>query len=144
MDRQLQQGRAGERGITLVELVLVVMLVAVLVAVALPQFLSQRTKAQDAEAKAVAVTVAGTLLVWENEHGTFAGADVDRLAAIEPTIGRADGLTVDVTPETFRVRKQSAAGSAGGGPFTIEYDSSGVLRSCATPNRGGCPDDSRW
>jgi type IV pilus assembly protein PilA len=144
MDRQLPQARADERGVTLVELLVVVLIVAILAAIALPLFLNQRTKAQDVEAKSMAVTVAGTLMVWNHDHDSFAGASIGGLAAIEPVIGSADGLTVSVTPSTFTVRMESAAGSSGGGPFTIEYDPSGTVRSCQTPSRGGCPDGGRW
>ena len=144
MDHQPLPARAGERGVTLVELVIVVLIVTILAAVALPIFLNQRAKAQDAEAKAMAVTVAGALIVWNHDHDTFAGATHSGLAVIESAIGTADGLTVGVTPETFRVRMQSASGSNGGGPFTIEYDQSGTVRTCVTPGQGGCPDDGRW
>jgi Tfp pilus assembly protein PilE len=145
MDRQQPlQASAGERGISLVELVVVVLLVAILAAVALPLFLNQRTKAQDAEAKAMAVTVAGTLMVWDHEHDTFEGADIDRLAVIEPVIGSADGLTISVAENSFTIRMESESGSGGGGPFTIEHDPSGTVRGCTTPDRGGCPDGGRW
>jgi competence protein ComGC len=144
MDRQPLQARAGERGITLVEVLVVVLLVAILVAVGLPHFVNQRTKAQDAEAKSMAVTVAGTLLVWDHDHDTFEGADVDGLAAIEPVVASAEGLTITVAEDSFTVRIESEAGSGGGGPFTIEHDPSGTVRRCTTPNRGGCPDGGRW
>jgi len=144
MDRQPLHTRAGERGITLVEVLVVVLIVAILVAIGLPIFLNQRTKAQDAEAKSTAVTVASTLVVWDHDHDTFEGADVDGLAAIEPVIGSADGLTISVAEDSFTVRMESKAGSAGGGPFTIEHDPSGTVRRCETPNHGGCPDGGRW
>jgi prepilin-type N-terminal cleavage/methylation domain-containing protein len=144
MARQLLQARADERGITLVEVLVVVLIVAILVGVGLPLFLNQRTKAQDAEAKAMAVTVAGTLVTWEHDNDTFEGADVDGLAAIEPVIGSAEDLTISTTEDSFTVRIESEAGSAGGGPFTIDYDADGTVRSCTTPNHGGCPDGGRW
>ena len=144
MDRQTLQARAGERGMTLVEVLVVVLLMAFLAAVALPLFLNQRTKAQDAEAKSMAVTVADTLAVWEHDHDTFEGADVDGLAAIEPVIGTAEGLTISAAQDSFAIQIESPAGSAGGGPFTIEHDPSGTVRSCAAPGRGGCPTGGRW
>jgi prepilin-type N-terminal cleavage/methylation domain-containing protein len=143
MDRQHQQVRAGERGITLVEVLVVVLIVAILVAAALPLFLNQETKAQDTEAKSMAVTAAGTLMVWRHEHDTFLGADIDGLAEIEPVIGSAEGLTISVAEESFTVRMESAAGS-GGGPFMIDFDSSGTARTCTMPKKGGCPDGGRW
>jgi competence protein ComGC len=144
MDRPLLQVRADERGITLVELLVVVLLVAMLVAVALPLFLNQRTKAQDADAKSMAVTVAGTLMVWDHDHDTFEGADIDGLAAIEPVIGSADGLAISVTEDSFTIEMDSRSGSSGGGPFTIEHDDSGTVRSCTAPKHGGCPAGGRW
>jgi prepilin-type N-terminal cleavage/methylation domain-containing protein len=144
MDRRPPQPRADERGITLIEVLVVVLIVAILAAIGLPLYLNQRAKAQDVEAKSMAVIVAGALMVYNHDHDTFADATTGDLAAIEPVIGSADGLTFSVTPNTFTVRMESAAGSDGGGPFTIEYDPGGTVRGCATPNRGGCPGDGRW
>ena len=43
--------RNGERGFTLIEILVVLLIILVLAAIAFPLFINQRTKAQDAEAK---------------------------------------------------------------------------------------------
>ena len=43
--------RNGERGFTMIEILVVLLIVAVLAAIAIPLFTNQRDKARDAEAK---------------------------------------------------------------------------------------------
>jgi prepilin-type N-terminal cleavage/methylation domain-containing protein len=134
----------AERGFTLVEILVVVLIAAVLAAIALPLFINQRTKAQDGEARAAATVVVKALMVWHQENETFSGAGVAELAAIEPTVSAARGLVVTGTGDSYEVRVDSAAGTEGGGPFTIEHDPSGTVRRCGGAGRGGCPDDGLW
>jgi len=135
---------AGERGFTLVEVLVVVLIVAILASVALPLFLNQRTKAQDAEAKATAAVATRALVVWHQDHGSFAGAGVEQLARIEPTLADARGLVVDTTAATYRVSVDSAAGSSGGGSFAIENRTGTLERTCAQPGRGACSGEGTW
>jgi len=140
----MSRSLAGERGFTLVEVLVLVLIVAVLAAIALPLYINQRTKAQDGEAKAMASTTAQALVMWHQEHETFDGAGRAELAEIEPAIATARGLLVSGTATTYRVTVSSAAGGTGGGPFTIDHRSTGTDRTCLSPGRGGCPDGGRW
>jgi type IV pilus assembly protein PilA len=135
---------ADERGFTLVEVLVVVLIVAILAAIALPSFLDQRSKAQDGEAKWMAAVTAQALLVWHQGHDTFRGVGPDELAGIEPTVRTARDLSITGTKDTFTVSVASAAGETGGGPYVIEHDPTGVERTCDVPGRGGCPDDGHW
>jgi type IV pilus assembly protein PilA len=135
---------ADERGFTLVEVLVVVLIVGILAALALPAFLNQRSKAQDGEAKQMAAVTAQALHVWHQDHDTFQGAGPDELADIEPAVRTARGLSISATEDTFTVSVESAAGETGGGPFVIEHDTTGVDRTCDVPGRGGCPGDGHW
>jgi prepilin-type N-terminal cleavage/methylation domain-containing protein len=135
---------SDERGFTLVEMLVVVLIVAILAAIAVAILTNQRTKAQDAEAKTTATVVATALTIWHQDHDTYAGAGRDELAAIEPAIATARGLVVHGTADTYTISVASAAATAGGGPFEIEYRDETTTRSCRVPGRGGCPDSGGW
>jgi type IV pilus assembly protein PilA len=136
--------RHGEHGFTLVELLVVVLIVAILAMIAIPVFVNQREKAQDAAAKSGARLVADTLLVFEHDNDTFAGANRAALVLLEPAIASVGTMTIDAEEDRFEVSVDSVSADAGGGPFVIEYEAGRTERTCLQPGDGGCPDDGRW
>jgi type IV pilus assembly protein PilA len=137
--------RRDERGFTLVELLVVILIIGLLAAIALPTFLNQRAKAQDGEAKWMAGVTAQALHVWHQDHDTFAGATPESLAEIEPSIAGAREISITgLTSDDFTVSIASAAGVNGGGPFIFEQRGSITERTCTAPGRGACPDDGLW
>jgi type IV pilus assembly protein PilA len=136
--------RNGERGFTLIELLVVMLIIGVLAAIAVPGFLNQRSKAQDAEAKSAATVAATALEVYFQDHESYVGADADALVDIEGSLGQARGLVVEGTEDGYTLTVNSAAGGSGGGPFMIERDGEDIVRTCTAPGRGGCPDAAGW
>jgi type IV pilus assembly protein PilA len=135
-----------ERGFTLVEVLVVVLIIGILAAIAIPAFLNQRAKAQDAEAKTYVVTAVKAMEIWHMDHGTFKTATVPELVKTDRSLASARDLRLDsLEKNTYELSDASAAGSAGGGRFRVSRSDDGTLvRSCDGNGRAGCPDDGSW
>ena len=136
--------RNGERGFTLIEILVVLLITGVLASIALPLFLNQRAKAQDVEAKATARVVAGALEVYYHDHDTYTGVDRPALEQIEPSLAEARAITVSGSDTGYTLSVVSSAGTNGGGPFEIEHTLTSTTRTCAGAGRGGCPATGKW
>jgi prepilin-type N-terminal cleavage/methylation domain-containing protein len=134
----------SEHGFTLVEVLVVIVITGILAAIGLASFLGQRADAQDTEAKTLAAMVATTMVMYEQDAGTFATASRNALIALEPAIAEARNLVVSGTTDTFEISVDSVAGANGGGPFRVEYDAGRMTRECDAAGRGACPRSGRW
>jgi len=133
--------RNGERGFTMIEILVVLLIVAVLAAIAIPLFTNQRDKAQDADAKSAVTVAVGAMEVFHQDHDTFNGADVPALVKIEPSLAESPGLAVaaaDDTGYTLSVDSKSD------GRFTVEHTLTSSERTCAPAGHGACRDDGTW
>ena len=122
-----------ESGFSLIELVVVILIIGLLAAIAIPTFLSQASKANDAAAKAQARTAqtAAEALAIDN-NGSFATLSVSAVQSVEPTLRDTTGATlVAATPDPGNKGFTVTSLSTDGNTFTIHRASDGVAtRTC--------------
>ena len=140
MARCLPHRLREDRGFTLIELMVVILIVGILSAIAIPTFMNQRAKAQDTDAKSAVRVARVTLETFHTDRQTY-DTDAATIVDMEPGLTEARGLTVSGTAKTFTVSVESKSSSGGGGTFTITLDAAGdVTRTCTNPGKGGCRD----
>jgi type IV pilus assembly protein PilA len=144
---RLRQRLSNEGGFTLIELLVVILIIGILAAIAIPSFLNQKGKANDASAKELARTAQTTAETYATENnGIYTGLSTTKLNELEKTIPIAVSTTQayisaasSAGPEEYSVVATSPTTSD---TFTIKNVKGVVTRSCSGTG-GGC-NGSTW
>jgi type IV pilus assembly protein PilA len=140
---------SDEQGFTLIELLVVILIIGILAAIALPNFIGQRGRAQDSAAKTDARNAVSMVEACYTDTQDYT------LCKTTAGLGTNTGLTfVATAPAAGQVQVQATAKNAysitaksqSDNTFTISKDAAGTItRDCGpTGGVGGCPTSKKW
>jgi type IV pilus assembly protein PilA len=153
----------SDEGFTLIELLVVILIIGILAAIAIPSFLNQREKGQDACAKSMARTMQTAMETIYIDNSSYVTGTPLGLASVENqvsdgkcgtgttittgAVSSGPGVCTSAAPAAgnYCLAATSPAQSGGTHSFAITRSTTGTIaRTCTPAGQGGCVAAGTW
>jgi type IV pilus assembly protein PilA len=128
MLKTLRTKMQDDKGFTLIELMVVVLIIAILIAIAIPTFLGLRRRAQDRAAQSNLRNGMTAAKAFYTDNETYTGFNAAAGLAIEPSLTWADGGAA--TLNTVHIKAVEAQGGVAGQALTLATESASTTDFC--------------
>ena len=133
-----------ERGVTMIELLVVLIIIGLLAAIAIAAFANQQDKAHDADAKTHARSAQTAMESYFVDHKSYAGVTRADLEEEQTSLRDATNLTI-VTATSNEYEIRASSNSTNPVTFSVHRLRTGTIEHmCAPDDVGGCRPGGVW
>ena len=144
----LRRRAENEKGFTLIELLVVILIIGILAAIAIPTFLNQKSKANDASAESLARNGATAMETYATDNnGSYANSSAAQLNSISPALntstsnGQAYLSSATGNASSYTIVAESPTDTE---LFTLVNNNGSETFSCSPVNAGSCSPGGTW
>jgi type IV pilus assembly protein PilA len=144
----LRRRAEDEKGFTLIELLVVILIIGILAAIAIPTFLNQKSKANDASAESLARNAATAMETYAtNNNGSYLNVNTSVLNSITPALNINTGnnqaylSSAGGDASTYTIVATSPTDTEN---FTLTNQNGTESFACSPAGKGACSTASTW